>query len=188
MAITNNPIDSVSTLPSLAALQRRRNELNAYQSWQRSQQTSAPLAEQEPELEEESSGSPNLEFPTTNPMTVMTSKTLHTPKITSLLRRSLQLRPHWRIPPSTALPVSSSALSLPTPKPIPAAVLLQFLAAFGNLVGPAPHCLVSVATRPRPQPLRHFVGESSKARKGTSWREISSLFARSRPRLGLPAP
>jgi hypothetical protein len=62
----------------------------------------------------------------------------------------------------------------------PAAVLLQFLAAFGNLVGPAPHCLVGSA--------RHglnlfvvLVGESSKARKGTSWRQISSLFAEADP-------
>ncbi len=58
----------------------------------------------------------------------------------------------------------------------PAAILLQFLAAFGNLIGPAHHSLVGSA--------RHglnlfvvLVGESSKARKGTSWRQIASLFA-----------
>jgi hypothetical protein len=55
------------------------------------------------------------------------------------------------------------------------ALLLQFLAAFGNLAGPTPHCLVG--------PTRHglnlyviLVGESSKARKGTSWRQIADLF------------
>jgi hypothetical protein len=58
----------------------------------------------------------------------------------------------------------------------PAAILLQFLAALGNILGRAPHCRVG--------PTRHglnlfvvLVGESSKARKGTSWRQIASLFA-----------
>jgi hypothetical protein len=58
----------------------------------------------------------------------------------------------------------------------PAAILLQFLAAFGNAAGPGPHCLVG--------PARHclnlfvvLVGESSKARKGTSWNQIERLFA-----------
>jgi hypothetical protein len=58
----------------------------------------------------------------------------------------------------------------------PAAILLQLLAAFGNAVGPAPHCMVD-ATR---HPLNLFVvlvGESSKARKGTSWNQIARLFA-----------
>jgi hypothetical protein len=58
----------------------------------------------------------------------------------------------------------------------PAAILLQLLAAFGNLVGRGPHCMVD--------PTRHglnlfvvLVGESSKARKGTSWSQIARLFA-----------
>jgi hypothetical protein len=58
----------------------------------------------------------------------------------------------------------------------PVALLLQFLAAFGNLAGPTPHSLVG--------PTRHglnlfviLVGESSKARKGTSWRQIAGLFS-----------
>src|SRR3984957_15589432 len=57
----------------------------------------------------------------------------------------------------------------------PEAVLLQLLAAFGNVIGPGPHCMVG--------PTRHtlnlfvvLVGESSKARKGTSWNQISQLF------------
>src|SRR6202167_834786 len=58
----------------------------------------------------------------------------------------------------------------------PAAVLLQFLAAFGNLVGPASHCRVG-ATRHGLNLFVVLVGESSKARKGTSWRQISSLLA-----------
>jgi hypothetical protein len=58
----------------------------------------------------------------------------------------------------------------------PVALLLQFLAAFGNLAGPAPHSLVGST----PHALNLFVilvGESSKARKGTSWRQIAALFA-----------
>jgi len=58
----------------------------------------------------------------------------------------------------------------------PVAILLQLLAAFGNLAGPGPHSLVG--------PTRHglnlfviLVGESSKARKGTSWRQVAALFA-----------
>ena len=58
----------------------------------------------------------------------------------------------------------------------PAALLLQLLAAFGNLIGPGPHCMVESARHP----LNLFVilvGDSSKARKGTSWNWIANLFA-----------
>jgi hypothetical protein len=58
----------------------------------------------------------------------------------------------------------------------PAAILLQFLAAFGNLVGAAPHCMVE-STRHGLNLFVVLVGESSKARKGTSWRQICSLFS-----------
>jgi hypothetical protein len=57
----------------------------------------------------------------------------------------------------------------------PAAILLQFLAAFGNILGPALHCTVG-ATRHGLNLFVVLVGESSKARKGTSWRQIASLF------------
>ncbi len=53
----------------------------------------------------------------------------------------------------------------------PAAILLQLLAAFGNAVGPAPHCMVD-ATRHGLNLFVVLVGESSKARKGTSWNQI----------------
>jgi hypothetical protein len=58
----------------------------------------------------------------------------------------------------------------------PAAILLQLLAAFGNAVGPAPHCMVD-ATRHGLNLFVVLVGESSKARKGTSWNQISRLLA-----------
>jgi hypothetical protein len=58
----------------------------------------------------------------------------------------------------------------------PAAILLQFLAAFGNMAGPAPHCVVE-STRHNLNLFVVLVGDSSKARKGTSWRHICRLFS-----------
>src|SRR5271170_7412565 len=58
----------------------------------------------------------------------------------------------------------------------PEAILLQLLAAFGNVIGPGPHCMVG-ATRHTLNLFLVLVGESSKARKGTSWNQISQLFA-----------
>jgi len=58
----------------------------------------------------------------------------------------------------------------------PAALLLQFLAAFGNLIGPGPHCMVE-STRHALNLFVILVGDSSKARKGTSWNLIANLFA-----------
>ena len=58
----------------------------------------------------------------------------------------------------------------------PAAILLQFLAAFGNMAGPAPHCVVE-STRHNLNLFVILVGDSSKARKGTSWRHICRLFS-----------
>jgi hypothetical protein len=58
----------------------------------------------------------------------------------------------------------------------PEAILLQLLAAFGNILGPGPHCMVG-ATRHTLNLFVVLVGESSKARKGTSWNQISQLFA-----------
>jgi hypothetical protein len=53
---------------------------------------------------------------------------------------------------------------------------MQFLAAFGNLIGPGPHCVVE-STRHSLNLFVVLVGESSKARKGTSWGHIRRLFA-----------
>ena len=58
----------------------------------------------------------------------------------------------------------------------PEAILLQLLAAFGNVIGPGPHCMVG-ATRHTLNLFLVLVGESSKARKGTSWNQIARLFA-----------
>src|ERR1700722_13422302 len=58
----------------------------------------------------------------------------------------------------------------------PASILLQLLAAFGNMVGPGPHCMVD-ATRHSLNLFLVLVGDSSKARKGTSWSQIARLLA-----------
>jgi hypothetical protein len=58
----------------------------------------------------------------------------------------------------------------------PAAILLQLLAVFGNLLGRGPHCMVD-ATRHALNLYVVLVGDSSKARKGTSWSQIARLFA-----------
>jgi hypothetical protein len=58
----------------------------------------------------------------------------------------------------------------------PAALLLQLLTVFGNLLGRGPHCLVD-ATRHSLNLYLVLVGDSSKARKGTSWNHVARLFA-----------
>lgn len=57
----------------------------------------------------------------------------------------------------------------------PVALLVNFLAAFGNVIGDSAHCVIES----RKQPCKIFaclVGKSSKARKGTSWGQIERLF------------
>ena len=59
----------------------------------------------------------------------------------------------------------------------PAAILMQTLAAAGNLLGPGPHCTVE-STRHALNIYTLFIGESSKARKGTSWGHIERMCSR----------
>jgi hypothetical protein len=56
-----------------------------------------------------------------------------------------------------------------------AAILVQFLVAFGNVIGSGCHGLVG-ATRHSLNLFCVLVGESSKARKGTSWDHIKRIF------------
>ncbi len=160
MTLRQNPFNSSTSLPTLADIQRRRRELLAFQAGQRPAQATEPLAEEASYLEEESraqqqegceeSGLPP-ESSAPQPL-ALAGAALH--GLAGLTVRGLA--PHTEAHP--------------------AAVLLQFLAAFGNLVGPAPHCRVG-STRHGLNLFVVLVGESSKARKGTSWRQISSLFA-----------
>jgi hypothetical protein len=55
-------------------------------------------------------------------------------------------------------------------------VLVQLLAAFGNLVGPGPHFRVEFTQHP-PRLFAVLVGETSKGRKGTSWSTLKHLLS-----------
>jgi hypothetical protein len=57
----------------------------------------------------------------------------------------------------------------------PVALLLQFLAAFGNAAGRGSYVTVEGDRHP-PQTWPVLVGKSAKARKGTSWGRIRGLF------------
>lgn len=59
-------------------------------------------------------------------------------------------------------------------------VLAQFLVAFGVAAGIGPHFMVG-ATRHAPVLYLGLVGQTSRARKGTSWDPIESLFRRADP-------
>ncbi len=59
----------------------------------------------------------------------------------------------------------------------PAAILMQFLVAAGNLIGPGPHCRVE-SSQHGFNLFCLLIGETSKARKGTSWEHIRRLFDR----------
>jgi len=62
----------------------------------------------------------------------------------------------------------------------PAALLFQFLAAFGNLIG-HDHYIVADGTRHYLNLNGVLVGPTSKARKGTSWNQIANLMERVEP-------
>jgi hypothetical protein len=56
----------------------------------------------------------------------------------------------------------------------PVAILMQFLTCFGNIVGNCPHYQVE-GTRHHANLFVVLVGETAKARKGTSWDRISGI-------------
>jgi hypothetical protein len=62
----------------------------------------------------------------------------------------------------------------------PAALLFQTLIAFGSVVGRGPHFLVEGKPH-RTNLFCVLVGETSKARKGTSWGRIADIFSRIDP-------
>ena len=64
----------------------------------------------------------------------------------------------------------------PTTEADPLALLGQFLASFGSVVGRGPHCEVE-ATRHHTNEFMLFVGESAVSRKGTSAGRIKAVFS-----------
>jgi hypothetical protein len=57
----------------------------------------------------------------------------------------------------------------------PAALLVQFLVAFGNAIGPGPHFSIE-ESRQRTNLFCLIVGRTAKARKGTAWAYIKTIF------------
>ncbi len=62
----------------------------------------------------------------------------------------------------------------------PAALVLQLLAAFGNVVGRRPHFRVE-ADNHAPNLFVALVGKSARGRKGTSWGYVLEMFRRVDP-------
>jgi len=62
----------------------------------------------------------------------------------------------------------------------PAAILVQFLVAAGNVIGPGVNCTVE-STRHGLNLFVCLVGETSKARKGTSWEHIRRICSKVDP-------
>ena len=156
MTPATSTLDSSRPLPTLAAHPRRRRELLAYQSGQRTASALAPPADpfdgEESSLEQDAC----LVQEPAPPAQAIRPPTLADPALYGLAGLAVRsLAPHTEADP--------------------AAILLQFLAAFGNLAGPAPHCIVG-STRHGLNLFVVLVGESSTARKGTSWRQLFSLF------------
>src|SRR6202161_1414990 len=185
MTLGQNPFNSSPSLPTLADINRRSRELLAYQALKKAAQRAIARddlpAENQAYLPEESR-------PFYDQDDVEEPQELHAPDLDENSGPSSPLPPEPIAPPPPALAapalygISGRVVSSLTPhtEADPAAVLLQFLAAFGNLVGPVPHCRVG-ATRHGLNLFVVLVGESSKARKGTSWRQISSLLAEADP-------
>jgi hypothetical protein len=172
MKSSRNPFGPPASLPTLAAIEQRRRELLAYQAGQPQPEAHPNISEEletdafpaeEDQEDQEEFLSPEEEHTHPDPIATApeTIPTLAPEALHGLAGQAVRmLAPHTEADP--------------------AAILLQFLTAFGNLIGPAPHCLVG--------PTRHglnlfliLVGESSKARKGTSWRQIASLFSQVDP-------
>ena len=62
----------------------------------------------------------------------------------------------------------------------PAAILLQLLTGFGNVIGHKPHFMVEY-TRHHTNLFTVIVGQTAKARKGTSWGQVNRLLTEADP-------
>jgi len=88
--------------------------------------------------------------------------------------------PHWPAPDRAAyygLPGEVVNVLSPHTEADPVALLLDFLCSFGSAVGPGPHAIADAAEHPA-RLNAVMVGETSKARKGSSRRQIGGLFQR----------
>jgi hypothetical protein len=143
-------------VPTLADIQRRRAELLGLAAQPQRQQHTQP-----PETDP---------FPPASPDRVPLPESPRTPSLCPAPKPNLG---EAALHGLAGLAVRTIA---PHTEADPASILLQLLAIFGNLVGRGPHCMVD-ATRHGLNLFVVLVGDSSKARKGTSWSQIARLFA-----------
>jgi hypothetical protein len=187
MTFGQNPFNPSRSLPTLAAIQRRCQELLTTHARQAEAQATAEpgelLAVDQPYLLEESRPFEEQEEPqelcNSYPDDVYPEEESE-PLVPLPPRSSAPPPPPLAVPALYGIAGRVVCSLAPHTEADPADVLLQFLAAFDNFVGPAPHCRVG-ATRHALNLFVVLVGESSKARKGTSWRQISSLLAEADP-------
>jgi hypothetical protein len=140
MTLRQNPFNPSRTLPTLAAIQRQRRELLACQARQEAAQALATPNKEETYVPEEFPFTQEQEEPKEN-------DELQEPYAEEESEPSVVLPPRSSAPPPPALDGAAFhgiagflvRTLAPHTEADPAAVLLQFLAAFGNLVGPAPH-------------------------------------------------
>jgi len=149
-------------LPTPAEIERRRAELLSYQSDHPRQQIPPDPAEPPPL-------SAQAPVPMEDPPPIQHELSTSPPP-----RAPAELR----LGGSALYGLAGSAVRTMAPhtEAHTSAILLQLLAAFGNVVGPGPHCMVG-ATRHGLNLFVVLVGESSKGRKGTSWNQIARLFS-----------
>src|ERR1700729_3943720 len=187
MTLGPNTFNPSLKLPTLADIQRRCGELLAYQHRNKSNQAHATpgeapaeedlrLLEEFAQEQEEQQESAEFHPEFQDPYAVEEPE----PPAVPPHRSSAPPPPALHGAALHGIAGSLVRTLAPHTEADPAAVLVQFLAAFGNLVGPGPHCRVG-ATRHGLNLFVILVGESSKARKGTSWRQISSLLAEADP-------
>ena len=131
-------------VPTLAEIQQRRAELLGFRLQPQREQHTQP-----PEPDPYPPPSPNPAPPAESPLT---SSPAANPKLGEAALHGL-----------AGLAVRTIA---PHTEGHPASILLQLLAAFGNLAGRGPHCMAD-ATRHGLNLFVVLVGGSSKARKGT---------------------
>src|SRR5580700_4862011 len=133
MTLGQNALNPSHSRPTLEDINRRHRELLAYQASRKAAQPALQNQQEEQQEPEELEYS----YPEDSYPDEPTEPSISLPWGSDALP-----------PPALAVPalhgIAGRIVSSLTPhtEAAPAAVLLQFLAAFGNLVGPAPHCRV----------------------------------------------
>ena len=104
-------------------------------------------------------------------------------RVSSLTSLSSPPQPSWPELDSTALHgITGQVVRTlePHTEADPVGLLLTFLAAVGNIVGPGPHAIADAS--PHPARLNvALVGQTSRARKGTAWAQTRNVLGLADP-------